>query len=157
MKLTIIAPDKAVYINGVSYSNLNLNGIPLNIRVLQWQDTEGHIEYNDGTINETINDLPSWAMDAKLEWEVEDKKYNDFIQQEATKLLNESQNLTDAQKLTLIRNERNNRLSACDWTQVADVPSTINKESWATYRQALRDLPSKVDINNPIYPIPPSA
>jgi hypothetical protein len=39
-----------------------------------------------------------------------------------------------------LRQERNNRLAECDWTQLADAP--VNKEQWAAYRQALRDLPS---------------
>jgi hypothetical protein len=39
-----------------------------------------------------------------------------------------------------IRIWRNAELFACDWTQVAD--STANKAVWATYRQALRDLPA---------------
>lgn len=42
-----------------------------------------------------------------------------------------------------IRAERNAKLSACDWTQLADAPLTdVEKADWATYRQALRDLPS---------------
>ena len=40
-----------------------------------------------------------------------------------------------------VRAERNRRLAACDWTQVADAPA--NKEAWATYRQALRDVTSQ--------------
>lgn len=40
-----------------------------------------------------------------------------------------------------IRIERDEKLSSCDWTQVADAP--VNQEAWATYRQALRDLPSQ--------------
>jgi len=40
-----------------------------------------------------------------------------------------------------IRHQRNQLLLACDWTQVAD--STADKAAWATYRQALRDLPTK--------------
>lgn len=40
-----------------------------------------------------------------------------------------------------IRNWRNAELASCDWTQIAD--STANKTAWATYRQALRDLPSQ--------------
>jgi hypothetical protein len=36
---------------------------------------------------------------------------------------------------------RDKLLIDCDWTQVADAP--INKEAWAAYRQALRDLPSQ--------------
>lgn len=42
-----------------------------------------------------------------------------------------------------IRNWRNAELALCDWTQVAD--STADKTAWATYRQALRDLPSQND------------
>lgn len=42
---------------------------------------------------------------------------------------------------TLIREQRDQLLSDSDWTQVADVP--VNKTEWATYRQALRDVPSQ--------------
>lgn len=41
-----------------------------------------------------------------------------------------------------IRGQRNTILAACDWTQIAD--STADKTAWATYRQALRDLPSTI-------------
>jgi hypothetical protein len=41
-----------------------------------------------------------------------------------------------------IRGQRNSLLTACDWTQIAD--STADKTAWATYRQALRDLPSTI-------------
>ena len=37
-----------------------------------------------------------------------------------------------------VRSERNTKLAASDWTQLAD--STANKAAWATYRQALRDV-----------------
>jgi hypothetical protein len=36
------------------------------------------------------------------------------------------------------RKRRNKLLSASDWTQVADAP--VDKASWATYRQELRDI-----------------
>jgi hypothetical protein len=55
-----------------------------------------------------------------------------------------------------IRNWRNTELAACDWTQVAD--STVNKTTWATYRQALRDLPaSNKDPKKIVFPIRPEA
>ena len=42
-----------------------------------------------------------------------------------------------------MRKLRNNFLRASDWTQMADSPLTAEKKAeWATYRQALRDLPS---------------
>jgi hypothetical protein len=59
-----------------------------------------------------------------------------------------------AQKSFEIRNQRNQRLSACDWTQLADAP--VDKAAWASYRQALRDIPSQVgfpwDVNWPERP-----
>lgn len=41
---------------------------------------------------------------------------------------------------------RDARLAACDWTQVADSPLTASKKTaWATYRSALRNLPTADD------------
>jgi hypothetical protein len=37
-----------------------------------------------------------------------------------------------------VRAQRNNLLIESDWTQIDDVP--VNKQAWAVYRQALRDL-----------------
>ena len=41
-----------------------------------------------------------------------------------------------------IRGQRNQLLKDCDWTQIVDC--TADKTAWATYRQALRDLPSTI-------------
>lgn len=40
-----------------------------------------------------------------------------------------------------VKTDRNLRLQASDWTQVADAP--VNKAAWVVYRQDLRDLPSQ--------------
>lgn len=54
-----------------------------------------------------------------------------------------------------VRRERNERLTASDWTQVADAP--VNQQAWAAYRQALRDLPSVYSGEGPIpWPVAPS-
>lgn len=54
--------------------------------------------------------------------------------------------------------ERNSLLNLSDWTQLPDVPLTdAKKAEWATYRQALRDLPSTTtDFANPVWPSQPS-
>lgn len=53
-----------------------------------------------------------------------------------------------------IRNERNSLLQASDWTQVSDAP--VDKSAWATYRQALRDLPANTtNPLNPTWPVKP--
>ena len=56
--------------------------------------------------------------------------------------------LTSDQQATLttnesvkIRQQRNAKLTACDWTQIADAP--VDKTAWSTYRQSLRDLPKE--------------
>lgn len=40
-----------------------------------------------------------------------------------------------------VRLKRNAFLASCDWTQVADAP--VDAAVWATYRQALRDIPQQ--------------
>jgi len=57
---------------------------------------------------------------------------------------------TDDQKLEQVRLWRNSELARTDWTQIADAP--VDASAWATYRQALRDLPATIDIANPILP-----
>ena len=60
---------------------------------------------------------------------------------------------TDEQKLEQVRLWRNIELARTDWTQVADAP--VDPAAWATYRQALRDLPDTIDIANPVLPEAP--
>ena len=44
----------------------------------------------------------------------------------------------DAEQATAVRADRTKHLADSDWTQLAD--SAADKEAWATYRQALRDI-----------------
>lgn len=47
-----------------------------------------------------------------------------------------------AEKLAVeARVERDRLLASSDWTQIADAP--VNQLVWATYRQALRDVPQQ--------------
>lgn len=39
-----------------------------------------------------------------------------------------------------MRHQRNRLLAKSDWTQVVDSP--VDQQSWADYRQALRDFPA---------------
>ncbi len=48
---------------------------------------------------------------------------------------------TNDQKWEQIRNWRNAELVATDWAMISDAPT--DKEAWAEYRQALRDLPAQ--------------
>ena len=49
--------------------------------------------------------------------------------------------MKDAEQAANIRRSRTEKLNDCDWTQIAD--STADKATWATYRQALRDVPTQ--------------
>jgi len=47
-----------------------------------------------------------------------------------------------------VRQQRDDKLKECDWTQAADSP--VDKAAWAVYRQALRDLPAQAGFPNQI-------
>ena len=53
-----------------------------------------------------------------------------------------------------VRSQRNALLSASDWTQLPDVP-LATKETWAIYRQALRDITEQTDPFNINWPVRP--
>lgn len=61
---------------------------------------------------------------------------------------------TNEQKWEQIKLWRNAELVRTDWTQLADVP--LDKAAWATYRQALRDLPAQGgQAEAAIFPVAP--
>ena len=59
--------------------------------------------------------------------------------------------------LNMVRAQRNSSLRGSDWTQIADATlgdHTI--EEWATYRQALRDVPQTYSrVSEVVWPTPP--
>ena len=76
MKITIISEDATVYKDGISYSHLNLVGIPEELHALQFNDTSntGWIEFKQNELgvksnNEPITELPSWAVAALIKWD----------------------------------------------------------------------------------------
>ena len=62
----------------------------------------------------------------------------------------------------ILRADRDIKLAECDWTQMPDGPlSDAQKADWATYRQALRDLPANIpsdthSVRNVVWPTPPA-
>jgi hypothetical protein len=63
--------------------------------------------------------------------------------------------LPENQAVVNVRAKRNQLLADSDWTQLADAP--VNQAAWATYRQALRDLPSGEGFPYSItWPVAPS-
>lgn len=62
--------------------------------------------------------------------------------------------------LEILRANRDSLLTESDWTQMPDSPLTdAKKTEWATYRQALRDLPtnneSVTSIDDVVFPTKP--
>ena len=61
---------------------------------------------------------------------------------------------TNEQKWEQIKLWRNAQLRASDWTQTLDAP--VDKDAWATYRQALRDLPAQGGLADAaVFPVAP--
>lgn len=56
-----------------------------------------------------------------------------------------------------LRNQRDNMLAQCDWTQGKDIPDAVSAP-WAVYRQALRDVTDQPGFPETItWPQPPGA
>jgi hypothetical protein len=65
-----------------------------------------------------------------------------WIQQWAVEVISQDEiNANTAKQAASVRAERNSKLSETDWTQVYDAP--VDKNAWADYRQALRDIPNQ--------------
>jgi hypothetical protein len=61
---------------------------------------------------------------------------------------------TNEQKWEQIKLWRNAQLAASDWTMHSDAPT--DKVAWATYRQALRDLPAQAGLaEEAVFPAQP--
>ena len=140
MKLTIIADDKLVSKDGVSYDNLDLSFLDSDVWAIQWDTDKGHIEKRDLSITE-ITDITPYNT-AVTKWE------------EANTAATTPAPSTEAS----VKEERGHLLRSCDWTVLSDSPLSDSKiAEWKTYRQALRDLPANTsDWSNPTYPTPPS-
>lgn len=140
MKLTLIREDKTVIKDGVGVQGLPFKDFPSDVWAVQWDGTSGTVEKNDLSI-ENISDI---------------SPYNAFVTEFDTWVTANSSAKTKTEND--FRNERNNLLEGSDWTQLPDSPlSDSKKTEWATYRQALRDLPTSTsDYNNVSYPTEPS-
>lgn len=63
--------------------------------------------------------------------------------------------VSDEVYIARLRHWRNQKLAATDWTQLSD--AVCDKAAWATYRQALRDMPaSNSDPKKVIFPNEPN-
>lgn len=149
MRITIIPSDKSIGINGEFLLKIeqDISWIPENVHAVQWYDNWGEVEYRDGSPNERIEELGIYEqaiVDFNNEIQrIDNEKIAEELAAEAARDYWEE-----------LRDLRNGRLTQSDWTQVSDAPLTeVQKTSWQTYRQQLRDLPENTeDPKNPIWP-----
>lgn len=141
-QISIIADDKMVVKDGVGINGLTLSDVPADVWAVQWDTTtsKGHIEKKDMSIEE----ITSIGI------------YQSCIDEYTTEA--NKTPTPEPQTETDFKNNRTQLLYDSDWTQGADSPlSDAKKAEWATYRQALRDLPtSTTDYDNVNYPTQPS-
>lgn len=149
MRLTIIRPDASVYVNDVAYAPLSMESVPLTVHALQWFDVEGWIEYNDGTLNETITALPSWANTCVQEWEAADYEHKHPPPPPPPTA---EENKTTAMSL----------LSQTDWTALPDVsdplksnPYLANANEFNTYRNTVRQVAINPVAGDIVWPVEP--
>jgi hypothetical protein len=149
MKLTIIPNDKTVYVNSVSFLNLDLfaANIPVDVHAFQWDEIAGSIEFIDKTVpNQIVTELPDWANACVAIWQVAyDNSQKPYIP-------TTDDNKAIASKL----------LSDTDWTTIPDVsdptksnPYLTNVNEFLVYRNAVRQYainPVAGNINWPTIP-----
>jgi hypothetical protein len=146
MQLTIIPIDGNVKKDGIGYLDLDLSScsIPSNIRVLQWQETSGWLEFWDKQ-NEDITELPSWVNCCLAKWT------------EANTHVPPSPPTADENKSTAI-----GLLQQTDWTTIPDVsdptksnPYLANVNDFVTYRNAVRQYAINPIAGNITWPTLP--
>jgi hypothetical protein len=147
MLLTIIPVDGNVKKDGVGYIKLDLSscGIPANVRVLQWQETSGWLEFWDKQ-NEDITSLPFWVDCCLAVWTV------------ANTPVPPSPPTAEENKQTAI-----GILQQTDWTQIPSVsdpalsnPYLANKNAFDLYRNSVRQYALNPVAGNITWPIAPT-
>lgn len=142
MRLIIIPSDKFISIDGQGLLDIeqDLSWIPSDVHAVQWYDTWGEVEYNDGSPNERIEELGIFEQAIQ--------NYFADIQR-----IEDDKEAAEAARdyWSELRTLRDQRLTESDWTQVADAPLTEDQKfSWQIYRQALRDLPENISDPKPL-------
>ena len=118
-------------------------------------------------INTRVNALMSLKPSAEFSWIGTD--YSGLTWLDSGSAPTESEidaevtRLNNLEPMKLLRQERNERLAACDWRASSDL--TLS-DDWKTYRQTLRDLPGSasptldsdgnLDMTSVTFPTEPS-
>jgi hypothetical protein len=141
MRLTIVAEDRFVSIDGLGFFELDLLDcqVPENVWALQWYGDHGQIEFTDNSPNDEITTLPDWANACIVKHQQEEER----------------RNAPPSDAVVIAQNEEKakNELSSSDWTQLPSTP-LANKDEWDAYRSALRVIATSPTLN-PAWPVKP--
>jgi hypothetical protein len=111
-----------------------------------------------GVFNEPQLNLPETQI--QLEWSEDPAIVGEWVKpfkdpETGEIYLKEYIDLKTTILLNRLRTRRNVLLSSSDWTQLPD--TAVDRNAWAQYRQALRDLPANTaDLENPMWPCVPN-
>ena len=163
-RITIIFPDNMVVMDSLSVP-VELP-TPKNIRSIQWMNSMGFIEYDNGVQNKTLEGdddynafiapyvvLAREASARHIQAAIDHEKKQE--EQRVKNLEAARQQLASDPKYMRIR--RNELLDATEWTQNNDNELTeASKEEFRLYRRALRRLPEHPDFPNVEFPVQPT-
>jgi len=134
-KLTIVSEDNMIIVDNepIVVSHTDISWIPTNVWAVEWDGEKGIIEYRPEATkgNDKITSLGI---------------YSQAITDHASEKTAQA-NAAEAARnhLSEVKHYRQMMLQDSDWTQVPDSPlSSSKKTEWATYRQALRDIPATI-------------
>lgn len=137
--VTVIADDKAISVDFKKYDDLDFN-FPENLWAIQWDGTQGQVEYRDMTVRDaTIEDAQPY---------IDYFMVHDQACYESNKAEQLANDPSDA-----ARGERNNLLTTV-FDNIASKPflwaelSQAEQAEYLAYRDALKDLPAS-DAWNP--------
>ena len=133
----------------------NFSWIPSNVTYLIWYGTKGSINYK---IDENGNGPVEFITELGIYEQAVEMFNNEKQRIEDEKIAQAEAIEASRDYWKELRRLRDQKLTQCDWTQIADVPlAEEQKTAWATYRQALRDVPANTeDPKNPVWPTAPT-
>lgn len=145
MRVTIISSDKMVYVDSFAYELTDMSFVPSEVRALQWFGANGWIEFNNGTSNQEITELPDWANTSIQEWEALDYAAKNPPPPSQDQLIAQC------------KEEAKRRLQDTDYSELSDVKAVLsNYPDFATYRSQVRGIYLN-PVASPVWPMQPDA
>lgn len=166
MQVTIIKEDNFVLIDGVQ-KEMDLSFLPDDFHALQFDGSEGSVESNDIDKCVSLKNVTDWSLWSDFEAKAKAAKkaitaddlaeepVQDVMEDEVVEEEEEFSPPTEEEVMLIWRELRNNLLAESDIPVLRKLErgETV-EQALIDYRQALRDLPQKVEsgsIPKPIY------